>query len=163
MLLGVVLVLAGATLLFGTYLEAIPSAISLGAFVLVSGLVGIAGALIGRTSAGFFTEIVSSAMVTVLGGLILRYSNVGMGPLLIVASGFFLVDGIVRLASATEFPGLRGIFLVSGAASLALGAAILTGAIEASLLLLGVLIGIELIVDGVTALVIGRQVHPRRS
>lgn len=161
-LLGLLLIAAGLFLLVGTYLKVIPSVSSLGAFVLAAGVVGIAGALVGRTSAGFFTEVVSGAMVLVLGALILRYPDAAGATGLLVAAGFFLANGLVRVASATEYPSLRGVLLVSGAASLALGAAILADAVKASLVMLAIAIGIELIVDGATALVIGRAEHPHR-
>ncbi len=161
-LLGLLLVAAGAFLLVGSYLDVIPSSTSVGAFVVFAGVLGIVGALVGRTSAGFFTEIVSSSMVLVLGVMVLRYPELGAATFLVLAAGFFLVNGVVRIASATEFPSLRGALLISGAASLALGAAILTGALKPTMLLLAVLIGIELIIDGLTALVIGRAEHPHR-
>jgi len=161
--LGLLLLAAGTLIIGGAALQAIPSRAALGAFVLVAGGVGVLGALVGRTSAGFFSEITSAALSSVLGIVILRYPDVPLVTLFLVAASLFLVNGIVRVASASEFPALRGTFLIGGAASLALGTAVVTDAVQPSLTLLGVLVGVELVVDGVSALLIGRHEHPRRT
>nr|NLI51164.1 hypothetical protein [Propionibacterium sp.] len=161
--LGLLLLVAGTLIIGGAWLQAIPSRAALGAFLLVAGGVGVLGALVGRTSAGFFSEITSAALSAVLGIVILRYPDVPLDTLFLVAASLFLVNGIVRVASASEFPALRGTFLIGGAASLALGAAVVTDAVQPSLTLLGILVGIELVVDGVSALLIGRHEHPSRS
>jgi membrane protein HdeD len=161
-LLGLLLVAGGLVLLVGTSLKVIPSIVGLSAFVLVAGLAGILGAIIGRTSAGFFTEIVSGAELTVLGLVLLRFPETPAATAQLLAGALFAVNGIVRLASATEFPSLRGIMLVGGAASLALAAAVFTGAVPATVGNLGLLVGVELVVDGVSAVLIGRHEHPNR-
>lgn len=162
-LLGLLLVAAGVLIIGGAWLQVIPSPAALGAFVLAAGAVGVLGALIGRTSAGFFSEITSAALATVLGVVVLSHPQAPLTTLFLLAGAFFGVNGVVRVASASEFPSLRGTFLIGGAASLALGAAVLTDAVEATLPLLGALIGVELVVDGISALLIGRAEHPARS
>jgi len=161
-LLGLLLVAAGLVLLGGIYLKAIPSMAALSAFVGVAGLVGIAGAVVGRTSPGFFSEIVSGALLTVLGLVFIRFPDSPVATLQLVAGAFFAVNGIIRLASATEYPSLRGLMLVSGAGSLALAAAVFSDAVKPGFLALGTLIAVELLIDGISALVIGRQQHPSR-
>jgi len=162
-LLGLLLLAAGTLMIGGAWLQVIPSRAALGAFVLLAGGVGVVGALVGRTSAGFFSEITSAALAMVLGVVVLRYPDLPLQHLFLIAASFFLVNGVVRVASASEFPSLRGTFLIGGAASLALGAAVLTDAVAPALPLLGVLIGVELVVDGFSAVAIGRHEHPSRS
>jgi len=162
-LLGVLLVAFGAFLLVGTYLQVIPSLPGLAAYVLGAGAVGVLGALVGRTSAGFFSEIVSAALVCAWAAVALRFPGTPPATLLLIAGALFGANGLVRVASWSEYPSLRGIFLVGGAASLALAAAVLSGAVPGTLPSLAVLIAVELLVDGVSALVIGRQEHPRRT
>ena len=161
--LGLLLTAAGVLMIGGAALRVIPSLPALGAFVLVAGGVGVLGALVGRTSAGFFSEITSAALTTVLGLVILRYPELPLSTLFLLAAAFFLVNGIMRVAAASEYPSLRGTFLIGGAASLALGAAVLADAVQPTLLLFGVLIGVQLVVDGLSALLIGRHEHPSRS
>ncbi len=162
-LLGLLLLGSGLLIIGGAWLKVIPSTAALGAFVLAAGLLAVLGALVGRTSAGFFSEITSGALAAVLGVVVLRPPAAPIATLVLVAGAFFLVNGVIRLASASEFPALRGTFLIGGAASLALGAAVLSDAVEPSLGLLGVLVGVQLVVDGVSALLIGRHERPGRS
>lgn len=160
-LLGAVLVAGGAVLLIGTYLRVMPSPAGLGAFALIAGLLGLAAALVGQTSAGFWAELVPSALLTVLGVVVLRYPNSPVAGLVAAAAALTLVNGIVRLVSITEFPGLRGILLVCGAASLVIGVVLLMEAVKPSVALLGAVIGLELVVDGLAALMIGRHERPK--
>ena len=162
-LLGVLLAVAGAFLLVGAYLQVIPSLPGLAAYALGAGAVGVLGALIGRTSAGFFSEIVSAALVCAWAVVALRFPGTPPATLLLLAGALFGANGIVRVASWSEYPSLRGIFLIGGAASLALAAAVLSGAVPATLQSLSVLISVELVVDGASAVVIGRHEHPSRS
>jgi len=161
-LLGLLLVAGGLVLLVGAGLRVIPSTVALGAFVLVAGLLGVLGALIGRTSAGFFTEIVAGAELAVLGLVLLRFPDASVATAQLLAGALFAVNGIVRVASATEFQSQRGVMLVGGAASLALAAAVFLGALPASVGTLGLLVGVELVVDGVSDVLIGRHEHPGR-
>jgi len=161
-LLGLLLVAGGLVLLVGAGIRIIPSTAALSAFVAVAGVVGVVGALVGRTSAGFFTEIVAGAELAVLGLVLVRFPDTPAATAQLLAGALFAVNGIVRLASATEFPSLRGIMLVGGSASLALAAAVFLGAVPPSVGTLGLLVGVELVVDGVSSVLIGRHEHPSR-
>lgn len=156
-LIGVLWVLGGAVLLLGTWMRVIPSLSSLAALILVAGLVGAACAIAGTTSAGFFTQILSASLWIVIGGLMLR--DLGQGPILglTLAAGLFLVNGLVRVASATEFPGLRGALMTAGAAALALGAVCLSGAVSSTLPALASVMGLAMLVDGLLALTVARH------
>jgi uncharacterized membrane protein HdeD (DUF308 family) len=105
---------------------------------------------------------VSGAQLAVLGAVMLRYPATPVATLLLVAGAFFAVNGLVRLAAATEYPSLRPIWLVGGAASLALAAAVVAETPAPSLATLGLLVGVALVVDGLSALLIGRRPHPSR-
>lgn len=162
MLLGLAWTIAGLVLLGGVYFKVIPSMPALGTFVVAAGLLAVLGSLIGRTSAGFFSELVPGALIGVLGFVLLRYPDAPLSALLLLAGALFAANGLVRLGSASEFPALRGVLFIGGAASLALSAAVFTDAVKPSFLALGVLIGVELIVDGLTILLVGRHEHAGR-
>ena len=161
-MLGAVLVVAGLVLLAATYLRVVPSEAALGAFTLAAGVVAIAGALVGRTSPGFFSEIVSGAQLAVLGAVMLRYPATPVATLLLLAGAFFAVNGLVRLAAATEYPELGPIWLVGGVASLALASVVVLDALAPSVATLGLLVGAALVIDGLSAVLIGRRSHPGR-
>lgn len=154
--LGLLLVLAGAFLLAGTYLAIIPSLTALLGLLGVAGLVGIAGALLGRTSAGFFSEIVAAALLVAFVVVGVRYPDTPPSTLLLLSALALVAIGVVRLASATEYPKARAVFLIGGAGSLGLAVAVLSGAVPATLASLSIVWGLQLCVDGACALAIGR-------
>ena len=69
---------------------------------------------------------------------------------------------LVRLAAATEYPELGPIWLVGGVASLALASVVVLDALAPSVATLGLLVGAALVIDGLSALLIGRRSHPGR-
>lgn len=160
--LGALLAVAGLVLLAAPVLRVVPSEQALGAYFLAAGAVAIAGALVGRTSPGFFSEIVSGAQLTVLGAVVLRYPATLVTTLLLLAGAFFAVTGLVRLAAATEYPAQRAIWLAGGIAALGLASVVVLGALDPSVSTLGLLVGVALVIDGVSALLIGRRGYPSR-
>jgi uncharacterized membrane protein HdeD (DUF308 family) len=81
--------------------------------------------------------------------------------LTLIAGALFLAGGIVRIMAAAESPVGRGVLIVSGAASAILGLIILLNVWAATLVLLGVLLGLQTIVEGFSLLLFGRlRVRP---
>ena len=97
----------------------------------------------------------------VLGVLGLRTPADHLKIVFVVAGALFGVEGLVKMASASEFPWLRVVLLVCGAASVGLSAAVLSDALTPTLLSLAVVVGVQLLADGFTALAIGRERHAR--
>lgn len=155
-LLGVTLLVAGAFLLVGPFLGVAPSLAGLAGLALVCGALGLLGALLSRSSPGFAAESLSAASAIVLGVVIVRFPDTALATLLLLAGALIGVNAIVRLASISEYPQLRGVFLFAGAASLAIAAAALTGAVPGTQAALTLIVGVELAVDGASALAIGR-------
>jgi uncharacterized membrane protein HdeD (DUF308 family) len=76
--------------------------------------------------------------------------------LTLTAAALFLVSGITRVVTAFSEPEGRWLLVLSGGVSIILGLIVLFNVVEASLVLLGVLIAVQTLVEGVTLMVTGR-------
>ena len=116
----------------------------------------MARALLSLRSEGFsWSVLVGGAMLTVLGLMMLRHPLAGALALTLMAGALFFSSGIMRLGLA--FTGShRWLLLASGLVSIALGLWILLNPATATLQLLGILLGIQFITEGLTLVSIGR-------
>ncbi len=159
------LVIAGILALlggFGALIFPLPASLAVTVLVgwafLISGVVGLWAAFSGndmshRGWAGLF-----SLLDIVVGVWMLANPLAGMVSLTLVIGALFLVSGLVRLFLA--FANFRGtdmfwLMLLSGLISAGLGLFIVLKLPEASLVILGTLVAIELIVIGTMLLSMG--------
>ena len=157
---GFLLAAAGVLLLLASVLGMGPSLYAIGALAFLGGVIGVLEASFGHPHGGIWSELTASMTLTVLGGMILRYSTLGVGTLTLLAAFAFLVNGLARLVCARHFPALRAMFSLAGLISLFLGGLVLSNVVPPTAVQFGVLIGATLVVDGLTALAIGRAQHP---
>jgi membrane protein HdeD len=67
-----------------------------------------------------------------------------------------IFGGLIRIVVSFLEPGQRLVLLISGVLSLALGVLLINQWPESALWLLGTLLGIQLVVDGLLLIVLGR-------
>lgn len=154
--IGVLLVLGGIWLLGNVVLATALSVLVLGWTVLIGGVVQLIGALARARSGGFWSAALGGAVLAVLGLFILRNPAVGALSLTLLAGSMFLVTGLTRVFAATRTDEARSLLVVSGLISLGLGLFVLLNLATATLTLLGVLVGVQTVLEGVTLLVAGR-------
>jgi uncharacterized membrane protein HdeD (DUF308 family) len=150
------LILGGIAILGNAVLATMFSVLLIGWTTLISGVVLAVGAFFKFKSGGFWSAALSGAVLAVLGLFILRNPLIGALSLTLLAGALFLVTGVTRIVVSSHFPEVRGALIVSGIVSLALGMFVLFNLVEATLTLLGVLLGVQILVEGVTLLVAGR-------
>ncbi|MGZ4523492.1 MAG: HdeD family acid-resistance protein [Mycobacteriaceae bacterium] len=155
-LLGVLLVIAGFIVLGDTVLATVVSVLLLGWLTLVSGILALAAALFRIGRPGFWSAALSGGLLTVLGLMILRNVGVAALTLTLIAGALFLVSGVTRLVVAVENHAHRWVLLLGGLVSTALGLIVLFNIVAATYTLLGVLLGVQLLVDGLMIMLIGR-------
>jgi uncharacterized membrane protein HdeD (DUF308 family) len=155
-LLGILLVLAGFYVLGNAVLATAVSVLLLGWVALLSGVVLLVGAFFRIRSGGFWSAALGGGVLAVLGLFILRNPVVGAVTLTLLAGSLFLVAGLTRLIAAAQSPEARGLLIVSGIISVLLGLFVLFNLASATLTLLGVLLGIQTVVEGLTLLIAGR-------
>ena len=156
--LGAALVVGGLVLLGYTTWATKVSVLFVGWMLLAFGLVGLAGALRRLGRGGFWSAALGGALLSALGLMFLRNPGVGAVTLTLIAGASFLVGGLVRLVVAgQEVATSRLPLLVGGIISTALGLLIVFNLFTASLTLLGLVLAIEMMSDGLVMMMFGRQ------
>lgn len=155
-------VLAAALILFGIYIltnAMIATAFSvfaIGGVALISGIVSLIEAFLKQRGVRLVSGIVSGVLLIVLGILILANPIAGALSLTVVLGVVFFVRGGVSVALGALGSEGRVPLIIGGLISLVLGVIVLFNLGTMTMVLLGVLLGVELVVTGVTMLATGR-------
>lgn len=160
-ILGILITLAGLFVLGNVVLATALSVLVLGWLAIAGGLVGVVASFwrIGR--GGFWLALISGILTFVLGLMLVRNPGVGLLSLTLVAGAVFLGSGLMRLVAAVEIREGRVWLIIGGVTSLILGLIVLFNFFEATLTLLGILMGVSLLVDGITLMLTGRTSRAR--
>ena len=154
--IGVLLVLGGLFVLGNVVLATAITALFIGWMALVSGVVELIASLFKIKSGNFWSHALGGAALTVFGLFVLRNPAVTVVVLTILAGALFLSTGLMRVFMAAQVPSGRWAFILSGLVSVALGVIVLFNLAAASFTLLGVLLGTQTLVEGLTILMVGR-------
>lgn len=154
--LGLLLIVAGVAILAHAVAATVVSVFFLGWLAVIGGIVGLVAGLVRIGKGGFWPAIITGSLLLVLGVVILRNPAASAVTLTLIAGTLFLMGGVIRLIAAFQIDQNRWIMVVSGLVSLALGLIVVLNLLEASFVLLGVLLGVQALVDGLTLLVLGR-------
>lgn len=154
---GAVLLVGGLVLLGYTTWATKVSVVFVGWMLLTFGVIGLAGALwrIGRN--GFWSTALGGALLAAIGLVFLRNPGLGAVTLTLLAGVAFLVGGLARLMAAGQEPESRVPLLVGGFASTALGALVIFNLFTASLTMLGLILAVETMSEGLVLMMFGRQ------
>ena len=153
---GVLLIVAGIAILAHAVAATVVSVYFLGWLAVIGGIVALVAGLFRIGKGGFWPAIISGALLLVLGIVILRNPAVSVVTLTLLAGTLFLMGGVIRIIAAFQIDQNRWIMVFSGVVSLVLGGIVVFNLLEASFVLLGVLLGVQALVDGITLLVLGR-------
>lgn len=153
---GILLVIAGFLLLGAPVVATAASVFFIGWMTLISGAIALIAGLFRIGKGGFWPAVISGSILLVLGLVILRNPAASAVTLTLLAGTLFLTSGVLRIVAAFQVDQNRWIMIFSGAVSLVLGLMVVLNLFTASLVLLGVLIGVQAVVDGIALLVLGR-------
>ncbi|TDT96841.1 MULTISPECIES: HdeD family acid-resistance protein [Azorhizobium] len=155
--LGAVFILLGFVALAHLVASTFATALYVGAMILVAGVVQVLHAFRVREWSRFAVWLVCGLLYVVAGGLIMSEPLLAAGVITLMLGVAFVVSGVFRIAAGLGARGTDGwIFIVlSGVVTLLLGAVIIAHWPVSSLTILGLLLGVELIVNGVATLVFG--------
>src|SRR3954452_1307065 len=158
LILGAVVVLIGLVVLGNTVFATTLSLKFLGWLLLVGGVITLAAAvfLIGRHD--FWVGALSGGLMTVLGLVLLRHTSAAAVTLTLVAGAMFLASGVARLVAAFRSSDERLALLLSGGVSAVLGLIVLFNIATASEHLLGFILGVQIVADGIAIMLVGREV-----
>lgn len=154
--LGVLSVLAGIFALGHVALAGAISVLVLGWTILLGGVVLAISAIVGWKEPGRRWDLVFGALLFLLGLGFIRNPGVGLLTLTLLAGSLLLVGGILRIVAAFQPGAPRALLLLSGAVTLLLGFMVLNRWPVSALWFLGTVLGIELILGGITTAISGR-------
>jgi uncharacterized membrane protein HdeD (DUF308 family) len=155
---GVIIAILGLLAVVFPLITGISVSILLGAVLVVGALVHAANAF----SAGTLGNVLGQAVLAVLYGFagIAFIANpvVGLATLTLLAIAFFLADGLVEIAWGLRSRGQPGTtwLLASGGISLLLAGFLWLGFPSSAGWAIGVLLGVNLLVTGVSMILVGR-------
>jgi uncharacterized membrane protein HdeD (DUF308 family) len=154
--LGVLSVVAGVIALGHVVLAGAISVLFLGWATLLGGVALVVSAIAGWRDARRRWDLLLGVLLVVVGFGFVRNPGVGLLALTLLAGSMLVVGGIVRLVAAFQPDAPRGLLLLSGGVTLLLGLMVLNRWPVSALWFLGTVLGVELIVDGITTALSGR-------
>jgi uncharacterized membrane protein HdeD (DUF308 family) len=163
--LGLVLVVLAFVVLGHAVVATVVSVLFLGWMLLIGGLVLLVASFFRIRQGGFWSAALGGGILAVLGLVLLRNTAAAVLTLTLVAGALIFAEGLIRTVSAFQrHEGAdRWVLAVSGVVSLGLGLFVLFNLVEASFVLIGVLLGVQTLLDGLTLIAVGRfRVTPSR-
>lgn len=154
--LGALLAIGGLVILANAAFATKVSVLFIGWMLLAGGIVSLVASLFRIGKGGFWSAALSGALLLVLGLFFLRNTDAAALTLTLIAGTIFLASGIVRLAVGAQDETYRVPLVFGGVVSTVLGLIVLFNLFDATLVLLGVLLGVQVLVDGLTMMLIGR-------
>jgi uncharacterized membrane protein HdeD (DUF308 family) len=147
---GVLLVIAGVVALIWPYVASVTLIFLLGWILIVSGVLQGIGLIGAKDVPHFWLQLVSAVLALLIGILLLRNPDAGLLIMTVLLIVYFFVEGISKVIFAMNIRPFVGWLwmLLSGIVGLLLGAYLWANMPVASEWVLGVLLGIQLIVEG---------------
>jgi uncharacterized membrane protein HdeD (DUF308 family) len=147
--LGIVLMLLGVLCVGEAQTATMFSVLALGWILAISGVVWLVNAFRAFSWHGFFLFLLSAIIRFVTGYLLLRHPDAGAESVTMLLAALFIVTGLFRAVGAgvIRFPRW-GWMVFSGIVSCILGVFLLASWPSVSTYFFGMLIGIDLILDG---------------
>jgi uncharacterized membrane protein HdeD (DUF308 family) len=158
--LGVLLIVAGVLGLIFVWVATLTTAILFAWLLLAGGVFALVDAWQRRGHDGFWTSAVTGTLNLVAGALILWKPAASILALTMLVAVFLLVGGILRLAAAAagRVPG-PGWVALHGIIDIVLAVLIIATLPMSSLYVLGTLLSVSLLVDGIALAVLGTAAH----
>lgn len=150
---GALLFILGVVAINSSIVTSFAAVSILGWLLAIGGVIGFIMSFAIPNAGGVILGMVSSILSFVLGGLMVVNPGLSLATLTLLLSMYFIVDGVIRIA--VSFSGKLehwGWSLVYGLIILAFGIAVWTRLPISSLYIFGILIGVGLILKGITLL-----------
>jgi uncharacterized membrane protein HdeD (DUF308 family) len=162
---GVLLVILGLIAIIVPAIASLAVTILLGWMFLISGIAGLGLTFWARRMPGFWWSLVSAALASLAGIILLARPEQGTLTLTIIFGAYFLAEGAATIMFALEhrreMSQRWSWVLVAGLMDILISGIILTGLPESALWAIGLLVGINLLFGGTT--LIGMALAARRG
>ena len=149
--LGVLLIVIGIMAIGSAFVATLATILVFGWLMVAGGIVQIVNAFLGRGWRGFFVHLLAGLLHLIVGVLMIEHPLRAAEALTLLIAAMLLIGGGVRIAYALvdRFPGWPWL-LLSGAISLLLGISIWRQWPESGLWVIGLFVGIDLVLNGWT-------------
>lgn len=149
--MGLLLTLLGVVALGAATVTGLASIVLYGLLLLASGVLEIVYAFRVRREGNFLLYFLAGVLSVIVGGLFLAQPGVGLASVTLLLAGFFFANGFFRgLTSVLDRYSNWGWDLLYGVVSVALGVVIFAQWPISALWVVGTLVGVEIIVRGVS-------------
>jgi len=158
--LGILFMVSGLFCIFYSGIATAATVLVLGWMLLFSGIVSLIQSFWIRNWSGFFLFFLNALVQGVLGYMLLRHPLEGAAGVTLVLGSLFVVAGLFRMvgASLLKFPSW-GWAVFSGIVSLVLGVVVLAHLPVMTVFFLGIVVGVNLLTDGIAFVALGTQLH----
>jgi uncharacterized membrane protein HdeD (DUF308 family) len=154
-LLGIVLIISGICMLAAPMVAGAVTVMIVGGFMAVAGLVECAHSFRVTTAASRATWLLAGLLTLLCGALVMAHPIFGLGFLTLLLAAYFFVDGFMKVVTAFKLTAFRGWFLVNGLLSFLLAYLIWANWPLSGGWAVGILVGINFIFTGISALAVG--------
>jgi uncharacterized membrane protein HdeD (DUF308 family) len=153
--LGIVQIVAGMLAVSFAFSATVASVVTLGVLLLVAAGAQLGAAVWARDWSGFFLFLLVGVLYAVAGFFTLQQPILAAESLTLMLAAAFVVGGVFRIiiALVERFPAW-GWVLCNGVVTVLLGIAIWQHWPESGLWVLGLFVGVELVVNGLTWLIL---------
>ena len=160
-ILGAVLTILGLLAINYSVLATLTTALVFGYLLVAAGVFYILGAFFTRGWGGFFISLLAGVLHLAVGVIILERPEEAVLIYTLLLAAFFFVDGLFRIAAALTGRFRHwGWLLLNGIVTLALGVMIWRQWPLSGLYVVGLFLGINLVISGVTFINLG--LHARK-
>ena len=149
LLLGVLLIIVGIMAIGAAFVATLATVLIFGWLIIAGGVVETVNAFLARNWSGFFVHLLGGVLHLVVGILMIEHPERAAAALTLLLALIFFVGGVIRIAYALidRFPGWVWM-LLNGVVTLALGVMIWRQWPESGLWVIGLFVGIDLIMNG---------------
>jgi len=161
MALGIVLILLGAIAIVAAFAATLATVLLFGVLLLIAGGVQIVHAFASARWRGFLWHLIGGILYVAIGGLIVIDPVAGAVGLTLLLAAFFVAGGTLKLVLG--FQAESGWFAVSGLIDLLLGVLVWVGWPETGTWVIGLFVGIELLLAGLSLLLMASALPPSRQ
>lgn len=153
--IGIALIVLGSLLIITPWIGTLAAVWILSVLLILSGITEFIGAFWVRRWSGFFLTLLAGVLYVVVGILIFDHPTEAAAVLTLLIAAFLVVGGVFRIAAAAslKFDGW-GWMIASGVIATVLGLLIWRQWPEASLWVIGLFVGIEVLFTGWTWLML---------
>jgi uncharacterized membrane protein HdeD (DUF308 family) len=158
--LGILFVILGIVAIVAAFAATLATVLFFGVLMLLAGVVQVVHAISATKWRGFLLHLLGGILYLGIGGLIVYDPVGGAVALTLFLAAFFLVAGVMKLVLGIYAES--GWFALNGIVDLLLGGFVWMGWPETGTWVIGLFLGIELVLAGISLILVASALGPKR-